>query len=110
MIDPRMNRRKFVALGVGALAAGTVPAVWMRRRRVVRRQVPVMGTIADLLVVHRDEVSGEAAIDAAIAELRWVDRTMTRFDDDSDIGRANLEARERTVHIEPATALVVDAG
>ena len=32
------------------------------------------------------------ALEAAIAELRWVDATMTRFNAQSDIGRANAGA------------------
>jgi thiamine biosynthesis lipoprotein len=66
-----------------------------------------MGTIADIAVVHRDERYAQAAIDAAIAELRFVDRTMTWFSDDSEVGLANLSAARRPVVIGPATARVL---
>ena len=46
---------------------------------VVRRAMPVMGTIAQFAVVHRNPVAAHAAIDSAAAELVWVERTMTRF-------------------------------
>ena len=68
-----------------------------------------MGTIAEVQVAHADERVAEDAIDAALAELRWVERTMTRFTADSDIGRANLGAGREGVAISPETALVVAA-
>ncbi len=80
------SRREFVALGIGAFAiVATLPAALGRRRRLIRRSVPVMGTIADIAVAHRDERYAQAAIDAAIEELRYVDRTMTRFNAESDV-------------------------
>ena len=51
-----------------------------------------MGTIAEVQVAHRDPRLAEDAIDAALGELTWVERTMTRFRPDSDIGRVNLGA------------------
>ncbi|NIR43922.1 MAG: FAD:protein FMN transferase, partial [Gemmatimonadetes bacterium] len=71
------SRRQFLALGAGAFVVAALPLT--RRRRLVRRTVPVMGTVADLAVVHRDERYAQNAIDAAIAELVRVDRTMSRF-------------------------------
>jgi thiamine biosynthesis lipoprotein len=103
-------RREFLAFGTGALVVAALPLAVKRRLTqagTVRRTIPVMGTIAEFAVVHRDERIAEAAIDAAIAELRWVERTMTRFDDASDIGRANLYAARRPVPITAETAMVV---
>jgi thiamine biosynthesis lipoprotein len=102
------NRREFIALGVGALVVASLPVGLGRRRRLVRRSVPVMGTIADIAVVHRDPRYAHAAIDAAIAELRFVDRTMSRFSSSSDVGRANLEAGAGPVAVTPETALVLE--
>ena len=102
------NRREFIALGVGALVVASLPAGLRRRRRLVRRSVPVMGTIADIAVVHRDPRNAQAAIDAAIAELRFVDRTMSRFSSSSDVGRANLEAAVRPVTVTSETARVLE--
>lgn len=101
------SRREFVALGVGAFVIGVTPT-WLRRpRTVVRRSVPVMGTIAEFALVHRQPRYAHAAIDAAIAELRRVDRTMTRFAPTSDVGRANLEAARRPVPVSMETACVL---
>jgi thiamine biosynthesis lipoprotein len=101
------SRRDFVALGIGAIVVAGLPVAVRRRRQLVRRSLPVMGTIADIAVVHRDPQYAHRAIDAALAELRWVDETMTRFNAGSEVGRANLEALTRAVAISTETALVL---
>jgi thiamine biosynthesis lipoprotein len=103
---PRPSRREFVAFGLGALAAA-LPLAERRRGRTVRRTMPVMGTIATFVVVHRDELEAHAAIDAAMDELRRIERTMTRFTTTSDIGKANLAAAGGPVAIGRETAYVV---
>lgn len=105
----RPSRREFLALGVGAFVVAATPGIIRPQRRLIRRAVPVMGTIAELGVVHRDERYAQGAIDAAIAALRSVDRTMTRFSDQSEVGRANLAAGAGPVAIGAATAHVVAA-
>ena len=102
------SRREIVLLGVGAFAVATVPFLKRGRRQLVRRSVPVMGTIADLVVVHRDEHYAQAAIDAAIQQLRYVDRTMTSYDEASDVGRANRDAAMQPVMVTNATAAVLE--
>jgi thiamine biosynthesis lipoprotein len=104
-----LGRREFLAFGAGAFAIAGLPFAIERRRGhpgAVRRTLPVMGTIADFAVVHRDPREAHAAIDAAFADLQWVERTMTRFTDTSDIGRANLLAARDGVPVTPETALV----
>jgi FAD:protein FMN transferase len=103
------DRRAFLTLGVGAFVAATLP--WAAPlQELVRRTIPVMGTFAEVAVVHRDARHAQGAIDAAFAELRRVESSMSRFRDDSDIGRANLEAAGGPVAITPATAAVIAAG
>ncbi|MDX1673899.1 MAG: FAD:protein FMN transferase [Longimicrobiales bacterium] len=112
MMNPdsgRPSRREFVALGIGAFVVAASPAVLRPERRLIRRRVPVMGTTAEIGVVHRDERLAQRAIGAAIAELRAVDRTMTRFDPGSEVGRANREAATRAVPVSGGTAEVVAA-
>ena len=86
----------------------TVPGALKRRRRLVRRSLPAMGTVADFAVAHRDERYAQAAIDAAVTELRFVERMMTRFSTDSDVGRANLAAASEAVTVSAETALVLE--
>ena len=103
---PPLGRREFVGLGLGAFVAAAIPLAARRRTGVVRRAMPVMGTIAQFAVVHRDPAAAHAAIDAAAAELLWVERTMTRFTDTSDIGRANRLASRDGVLVTGETAFV----
>lgn len=101
-----LGRREFVGLGLGAFVIAAIPVARRRPVGVVRRTMPVMGTIAQFAVVHRDPRQAHAAIDAAMDELLWVERTMTRFTDTSDIGRANLFAAREGVLVTQETAHV----
>ena len=104
-----ISRREFVGIGAGAFVIAAVPVASRRQRRLVRRTMPTMGTIAELAVVHRDPVKAHAAMDAAMAELRRIEAMMTRFRVSSDIGRANLFAADRPVTVSAETAFVVTA-
>lgn len=106
---PRPTRRQVLALGIGALVVAAVPFTARRRSRLVRRQIPVMGTLAEVVVVHDDPRAAQAAIDAALLELRRVDRTMSRYRDDSDVGRTNLRGGTEPVLVSGATAEVLRA-
>jgi thiamine biosynthesis lipoprotein len=103
------DRREFLTLGMGMFVALSIPAALRRRVRLVRRTVPLMGTIAELQVAHADERFAEDAIDAAIRELQQVEQRMTRFRADSDVGRANAGAARDGVRVGAATAVVVAA-
>ena len=103
------SRRHLIALGVGAFVVATAPFLRRRGARLVRRTVPVMGTIAELGVVDDDAVAGHAAIDAAIAELRRVEWMMSRYSPTSDVGRANRVAARDAVDVSPPTAAVLEA-
>ena len=103
---PRSDVESSSASGLGAFVVASIPLARHRPVGVVRRTMPVMGTIAQFAVVHRDPRHAHAAIDAAIDELLWVERTMTRFTDTSDIGRANLLAASDGVIVTPETAFV----
>ncbi len=101
-----VSRREFLTLALGAFVVSAVPFA-SRRVRLVRRTVPVMGTVAELGVVSHDPLRAQAAIDAAYDELRRVERLMTNYSVSSDIGRANLDAARRAVPVSRETAAVV---
>ncbi|HEU5174843.1 MAG TPA: FAD:protein FMN transferase [Gemmatimonadaceae bacterium] len=101
------SRREFVALGVGAFVVAALPLAASRRDRVVRRTLPLMGTIAEVAVVDADVRRANLAIDGAMQALRGVERTMSRFSQTSDVGRANLTAARAPVRVGGETALVV---
>jgi FAD:protein FMN transferase len=100
------TRRQFLALGVGALVVASVPLA-VRRRRRVRRTLPVMGTVAEFAVVHRDPVYAYAAIGAAMSRIELVEALMTRYKTTSDVGRANRVGGREAVHVTAATATVL---
>ena len=104
------SRRDAILLGLGAFTVATAPW-WLRRRTsLVRRSVPVMGTIGEIAVVHPNQRLAQHAIDAAIGQLRLVERTMTRFVASSDVGRANLRAALEPTMISQMTVAVIEAG
>jgi thiamine biosynthesis lipoprotein len=92
-------------MGAGIFAVSTL-GITVSRQRLVRRSVPVMGTIAEIAVATRDERRAHGAINAAVAELYRVQRLMSRFEPSSDIGRANLAAFRHPVPISAATVAV----
>ena len=105
------TRRAFVSVGAGALLVAATPAFLRREpRRVHRRTLPVMGTLAEVVVVEEDAGRARSAVEAAFRELRRVDRVMTRFDASSDVGRVNAGPTGRRIAVSPATAGVVGAG
>ncbi len=102
----RPGRREFISLGVSTFVLAALP-FRARAAQTVRRSVPLMGTVADVTVVHPDRLGAHAAIDEALAALRAVDAGMSRFRPDSDVGRANLLALRGPVPVSRATADVV---
>ncbi len=102
------RRREFLAAGLGAFLVAAVPFARRDRRRVVRRTLPVMATTAEFTLVHVDPAYAERAIDAAMAELTRVERLMTRFQDNSDVGRANARGALAPVSVSRDTYGVID--
>jgi len=105
--SPAFTRREILTLGIGAFVVGSIPLAGRGRQELVRRTMPVMGTIAELAVIHRDPRQAHAAVDAALEELQAVERLMTRFSEASDVGRANRLAATRPVPVSPQTAAVL---
>lgn len=103
----RPARRDVLTLGVGAFVVASIPLAARPPSRLVRRSVPVMGTVAEVAVIHAAPARAQAAIDAALEVLRQVERQMTRFEDGSDIGRANRLAAREPVPVGAATAFVL---
>ena len=108
-MSERLDRRGFVVLGAGALAVLAAPPLLRPRERLVRRTVPVMGTVADIAVPTRYRSWAHAAMDAAVAELHRTEALMSRFRVDSDVGRFNRADTGTRVSVSPETAEVVAA-
>jgi thiamine biosynthesis lipoprotein ApbE len=102
-----LTRREFSVLGIGAFVVAALPVVGRRPLHLVRRRAPSMGTVAELVVVHRDPVHAQGAIDAALRELGRVEASLTRFRADSEVGRVNLAAGKDPAFVSEETARVV---
>ena len=106
---PFPSRREFISLGVGAFVVGSLPlALRGDRQRLVRRTLPVMGTLGEVAVVHRDEAFAQGAIDAAFREMRRVEALLTRYRSDSEVGQVNLNAFSRSQLVSRETARVLE--
>lgn len=105
---PFPSRRDFISLGVGAFVVGSLPlALGGRRRQLVRRTIPIMGTLGEVAIVHGDEGYAQGAIDAAFQEMRRVEAILTRYRPDSEVGRANRLAFSTPQTISSETAGVL---
>ncbi|MFQ6047656.1 MAG: FAD:protein FMN transferase [Gemmatimonadales bacterium] len=102
-----LSRRELILLGIGAFALFAAPFARRGKQRLVRRRLPMMGTVAEIGVVDPDPRRAQGAIDAAFGELARVERLMTRFTHSSDVGRANLEAAQSPVRVAHETATVL---
>lgn len=107
MSSSGMERREFIALGVGALAVAAMPGLLRPEERLVRHTVPMMGTLAEIAVPARNGAAARGAIRAAVAELHRVESLMTRFRPGSDVGRLNAAPAGSAVAVSPETAEVV---
>lgn len=101
------NRREVLALGVGAFLVAALPRDRASRAQVIRRRVPMMGTVGEVVAIHADAAVARTAVDRAIETLLQVEHSMSRFDAASDIGRANRGAYEDGVVISSDTAFVL---
>ncbi len=105
---PFPSRRDFISLGVGAFVIGSIPlALRGRRRQLIRRTLPVMGTLGEVAIVHGDEAYAQGAIDAAFQEMRRVEALLTRYDPNSEVGRANRSAFAGPQPVSSETASVL---
>ena len=65
-----------------------------------------MGTQGTILLAHSSGIIATAALEAAFADLTEVERRMSRFRTDSDVGRLNTH-RDRWLAVAPSTATVL---
>lgn len=102
------SRRDFISLGVGAFVVGSIPlALRGRRRQLVRRTLPLMGTLGEVAIVHNDLSYAQGAIDAAFAEMKRVESLLTRYSPESEVGRANRLAFSKPQAVSEETAGVL---
>ncbi len=77
--------------------------------KTVQKTETIMGTQVSITVVAKTGKEGEAAIDAAMAEVRRFDRMMSLYKDDSEITRVNMAAGKNPVTVSPEMIEMVEA-
>lgn len=63
----------------------------------LQREEAIMGTAINVVLWCDDRAQGEAAMDAVMAEMHRIDRTMSPHRPDSDLSRINQHAHDRPV-------------
>jgi thiamine biosynthesis lipoprotein len=100
-----MRRRTFVTGSLAAAGSAAAAAAWRARagagapegerlddgRVLLRGAALAFGTTVSVVAVHEDPARARAGIAAALAEVRGVDRLMTVYRRDSEVGRLNAE-------------------
>ncbi len=110
MLSKPMDRRTLIKKGSALLivcaGAGLGPFL-ARNRKVFRKATVVMGTVAEIQIIHDDAPTAYRIIDQAFAEIRRIEQLMSRFQAGSDVGRANEFAFEQPVPISQETAGII---
>ncbi len=95
----KLSRRESLRiLGVAGVAALARPyrLLAVSDASLIARAAPVMGTIAEVFVRHQNRAAGIAAVEAALETLRAVDRNLSHYTTESDLGRLHGAAGEWT--------------
>jgi FAD:protein FMN transferase len=74
----------------------------------VCRARPLLGTFVEIRSAGATRAATERAIDAAFAVIDKIHRLMSFHDPDSDVGRLNREACQRSVAVDPLTYRVLE--
>lgn len=106
-IDRRAFLKKAGIFGIVCAGVGLGPYL-NRNRKIFKKALPIMGTLVEIQIVHDDSQKAYPIMEKAFEEIRQVDRLMSRFRSDSDIGRANAGAFEKQIALSSETAFVVD--
>lgn len=108
-----LTRRRFMAaaLGTGGLVLLGGGTAWLGGRglRLHSGTRPMMGTTATVTLAHDDPAAAGELLAAALDRMETVARRMSRYRDDSDVGRVNARTG-RWVPMHPLTARVVETG
>lgn len=110
MISQKVNRRNLLKKGgiflIACAGAGLGP-ILAKNRKIFRKVFFTMGTIAELQVVHDNSKRANVIIDKAFKEIQRIEKLMSRFRKESDIGRANTLAHHQPVEISHETANLI---
>lgn len=80
------------------------------RAHTVQKTDTIMGTRVSVTVVAESRREGEAAVDAALEEIRRYDRMLSLYKGDSELTQVNKAAGLRPVPVSPELIRCVEAG
>src|SRR5574341_128882 len=95
-------------IAIVLIAASMLGLMGCDRQTTVQKTESIMGTDVTITVVAPSAGKGEVAIDAAMEELRRLDRMMSLYKDGSEITRVNLAAGEHSVTVSREMIEVVE--
>lgn len=106
-----MKRRRFLAAAAAAAPAlaGFRPLP-RREPYLVERWSWAMGQPVRLRLFHQNEDAGRVAAQAALAELRRVERVLSRFDGESELNHLHQYAGRGWLRVSPELSAVLAAG
>ena len=106
-----LSRRSFLAAGVSGIAGLLLPGPVLAQPRSLPlgllRSLPIMGTAVECQAFHGLPDRARRAVEAAFAAVEQVDRDMSLYRSQSDIGRLNRQAGQRDVRVRESTAAVL---
>ena len=105
-----LSRRSFLAVAVSGTAGLLLPSPVLAQPRStpsLLRSLPMMGTAVECQAFHRLPDRARQAVEAAFAAVEQVDRDMSLYRPQSDIGRLNRQAGQHGVRVRESTAAVL---
>ena len=106
-----LSRRRFLAMGASGTAGFLLSgAVWAASRSSVPgllRSLPIMGTAVECQAFHASPQQARQAVNSAFAAVEQVDRDMSLYRPESDIGRLNRLVAQQEITIRDSTAAVL---
>ena len=109
-----LSRRRFMGAGLSLTAAFLLPGrpVWSNAPPGIPsllRSLPIMGTAVECQAFHGAPKQARRAVEAAFAAVRQVDRDMSLYRPESDVGRLNRLSGRNEMAIRRSTAEVLQA-
>lgn len=110
MNSEKLQRRTLLKHGLAwaivCTGAGLGPLL-ARKRKLFRKARLLMGTLAEIQVVHDHAPTAFRAIDQAFEEIQRIESLMSRFKQTSDVGQANQFAFQQPISVAQDTAAVI---
>ena len=103
----RRNLLKFSGASLLVLAGSGLGPSLTSKRKVFRRTDLLMGSFAEIQLVHDDVKIAHKLIEAAFAEARRIEQLMSRFRKESEIGVINQFARTNAVAVSAETTATI---